>query len=405
MKPIVFILAFLALHGYVQPFVFPSQVQNIMDKAVKNGMNEFALNLYKATLKEKSGNFVASPFGAYIALALATYGAEGTTRQELWNVMHLPNETKTTEQFIKTSLQNIMNTFKGATDLTVLNKNQVFINESLSASRQYREILRETFYTSFDTVNFPNTKQTAETINNWAKRVSRNRISEMVTSETLDPNTVLVLANALYFSGEWVQPFEEARPRDFYVSENVVKSVSMMIRYGNALHGNLPALKANFIQLPYKNGNGREEATYMYIIMPVQGKDFAYLEENISSLKLEDLQQGSVDDSIISLPKFKMDTTLQLADHILKMGAPTAFSGAANFSRISVNPEGLAISKIVQRTSLAVDEIKTVVISLTNIELVALAMPYIFKADRPFLMVIATKDVILFTGKVVDPTQ
>lgn len=405
MKPLVFILAFLSLHGYVQPFVFPYQIQNSIFKTVKDGMNKFALNLYKTTLKEKSENFVASPYGAYIALALAAYGAEGATRQELWNIMHLPKESGRSAELITESLKKIMNMFKYATDVTVLNRNKVFFNESLIASRQYEDLLRDTLEAQWDKVNFQNAIETAETINNWAKKVSQNRISEMVTSETLDSRTVLMLANALYFAGEWLKPFEEARPQNFHVSENVVKSVPMMTRYGQALYGKLPALKAEFVQLPYKNGNGTEEATYMYVIMPAKGEDFAYLEENISLLKLEDLQQGTLDETIISLPKFKMDTTLQLADHISKMGAPTAFSDAADFSRISTKPTGLAISQIAQRTSLAVDEIKTVVISLTNIPLIGLSMPYIFSADRPFLMVIASKDLILFTGKVVDPTQ
>ncbi|XP_063988825.1 antitrypsin-like [Diachasmimorpha longicaudata] len=321
--------------------------------------------------------------------------------------MHLPYET--TDEFTKACLKKIMNMFKDDTDLTVLNQNKLFMNEGFIASRQYEEILRDTFEASIDTVNFPSTIKTAETINNWAKEISQNRISEMVTSETLSPNMVLMLANVLYFSGEWLQPFERARQQNFYVSENAVKLVPMMTRYGYLLHGDLPALKARFIQLPYKNGNGVEEATYMYIIMPVDGNDFAYLEENISSLQLDDLQQGSVNNSIVYLPTFKMDNTLQLADHISKMGAPTAFSEAADFSTISARSAGLTISNIVQRSSLAVDEINAVVPSPTSkirrIVFPPLVTWHTFSANRPFLMVIATKDLILFTGKVVDPTQ
>ncbi|XP_063989611.1 antichymotrypsin-2-like [Diachasmimorpha longicaudata] len=374
---------------------------------MKDAMNDFALNLYKTTLKEKSENFVASPFGAYFTLALVAYGARGPTMRELWDIMHLPYRTP--DEFTKDCLKKTMNMFKDATDVTLLNQKKLLINEGFIATRQYEEMLRDTFEASIDTVNFASRIKTAETINNWAKEVSENRISEMVTSETLDPYMVLMLANVLSFSGEWLQPFERGPQEDFHVSENVVKSVPMMTRYGDLLHGDLPALKAHFIQLPYKNGNGAEEATYMYIIMPVHGNDFAYLEENISSLKLDDLQQGSVDNSVVYVPSFKMDTTLQLAHDISRMGAPTAFSEEADFTEISARRTGLTISNIVQRISLAVDKISPIVLSPTSnfaeMVIARLLTSYTFSANRPFLMVIATKDLILFTGKVVDPTQ
>ena len=90
-----------------------------------------------------------------------------------------------------------------------------------------------------------------------------------------------------------------------------------------------------------------------------------------------------------------------LNDPLIAMGMPTAFTGAADFSRIS--DERLLISKVIHKTYISVDEDGTEAAAVTAIEMIKTSMPMypIVRADRPFLFVIREKStgVILFIGK------
>ncbi len=67
-------------------------------------------------------------------------------------------------------------------------------------------------------------------INAWVERHTNNRITNLLSPGTVDPLTRLVLTNAIYFQGDWDQPFQENRTRDqdFHLTGGAVKSVPMM---------------------------------------------------------------------------------------------------------------------------------------------------------------------------------
>src|SRR4051794_5665106 len=60
-------------------------------QAVADGGNRFALDLY-ARLREEPGNLFLSPYSVHAALAMTADGANGTTRDQMLKVLHLPAE-------------------------------------------------------------------------------------------------------------------------------------------------------------------------------------------------------------------------------------------------------------------------------------------------------------------------
>lgn len=62
-----------------------------------------------------------------------------------------------------------------------------------------------------------------------------------------------MLANTVYFRGNWINPFNRAKTSmlPFNVNRTTVKRVPTMRRVGNYNYGNLPEVNAKFIELPY----------------------------------------------------------------------------------------------------------------------------------------------------------
>lgn len=73
-------------------------------------------------------------------------------------------------------------------------------------------------------------------------------------SADITPDTRMVLLNAVYFKGNWAKKFEKegTSDRTFYLNEKSEKKVPTMFVKGDFVYGELPDLKAKFVELPYE---------------------------------------------------------------------------------------------------------------------------------------------------------
>ena len=73
-------------------------------------------------------------------------------------------------------------------------------------------------------------------------------------ADDINSDTRMILLNAVYFKGKWLHQFEKrgTHDRTFYVNEKTEKKVPTMYVKGDFIYGELPELKAKFIELPYE---------------------------------------------------------------------------------------------------------------------------------------------------------
>jgi serpin B len=107
------------------------------------------------------------------------------------------------------------------------------------------------------------------------------------------------------------------------------------------------------------------------------------------------------------MPKFEFESEFSLVDTLIEMGMPTAFSGAADFSGMTGNPE-LAISDVLHKAFVSVDEAGTEAAAATAVIMEETAMPdqpVELTLDRPFIFLIRDIETgaILFVGRVLNP--
>lgn len=275
-----------------------------------------------------------------------------------------------------------------------------------------------------------------ERINAWVEEQTLNLIKNALNEESVNSDTRLVLANAIYFNAHWLNPFEakDTYGRLFHLDAKNTRVVDMMhlesysyskIRYAafnkdgslfptpDRISKNITAPMYypdadgfSMVEMPY-----RGEKFSMVVIAPNDPEGISNLEAQLNDANLSKWLDGLKErETHIWLPKFEMEITLpNLNQTLTSMGMPSAFdSNIANFSGISNTPTYL--SKIVHKAYIKVGELGTEAAAVTIVEPVftsAFDPKFIpnFSADRPFVYLIRDIEsgTILFLGRVMDP--
>ena len=252
-------------------------------------------------------------------------------------------------------------------------------------------------------VDFANAlKAATESINSWTSQHTNGKITKLFDDGTLDPTTLLVLANAVYFKADWQSPFDASRTSQgqFTRANGTTAGVQFMSgEPGPWQLATSPQLDA--VQLPYKGGRFAA-----LLVMPKQQS----LSEYVSGLTTAQLDGvvGSLSAQQASLvvPRVQASTYTELNSILKAMGMATAFTDSADFSRLSSTPTKVA--SVVQRDYLAIDEKGTEAAAVTGIQMQpssAFAGPSL-TFDHPFLFLVrdTRTGTVLFAAEIQDPT-
>ena len=263
-------------------------------------------------------------------------------------------------------------------------------------------------------MTFANPEETADSVNTWVAEKTEDRITDLVSPDSLLPDMRLILANAVYFKARWENQFEEAgtRPKPFHLLPGAGTGsveVPMMARQGTFLYWTSESSDLEALRVDY------EESLSMLVVLPATGR-FAEVEAGLSADFLTRIQAGAewtlVD---LELPRFEMRFETSLGDVLRELGLQTAFDiASADFGGITPHPDGLFLSEALHQAWLKVDEHGTEAAAATALMAMAAGMieeepprPIPFLVDRPFYFFIQerTTGAVLFMGRVLEPTE
>lgn len=366
--------------------------------AVAETTGKFANNFFKEVVNDNPGNLITSPLSAQIALAMAAYGADGMTATQMRSVLLIPSE----DDLGRTGYQSIIETLNVVKGVDLRLANKIYTASQFEVKLAYKALTSNQFLSSSQEVDFNSSAAAAETINTWCEEQTNKRIKNVITSDCLNSDTRLVLVNAVYFKGQWEKKFDPSSTHDkpFHIDEKTTKDVPTMFVKRKFRTGSLPELNASFIEIPYQ---GNELS--MIIIVPHEVNGLKTVQENLYRVNLsQSVQQSSARDVDLFLPKFKIESTLNLEETLKKLGMTKMFENGADFSGIA--DVALKISNVCQKAFIEVNEEGSEAAAATVARIQKRKGPPIFEVDCPFYFQIGytSLNVPLFTGQCTDPS-
>jgi len=389
----------VAPEGAAKP---PAARANVAIVAEAN--NAFAADLY-GKLAAKEGNFFFSPNSIETALVMTMAGARGKTAEEMKKVLHLvmaqtvsPDIHGAFGAFLKD-----LNAEKGPDgkprgyQLSVANA--LWGQKGFTFLPAFLDLVKTNYSAGLSEVNFTNDMEGArKTINAWVEKETRDKIKDLITPGVLGRDTRLVLTNAIYFKGQWAEPFEKDRTQDepFHLATDKTVTVSMMNRQGHYEYAEAKTFTA--LRLPYA---GNELA--MIILLPKKVDGLADLEKSLSKATLDKLRQRMKKDEVeVTIPKFTMTCQFELNKTLGDMGMTDAFSEkAADFSGM-MSKKDLFLADVAHKAFIRVDEEGTEATAATSASSEGGST---FEANHPFIFLIRHEKsgAILFMGRLADP--
>jgi serpin B len=375
--------------------------------------NAFGFDLYRR-LEATPGNQVVSPASISLALAMTWGGARGQTAAQMKQVLHFEGAPGPVAQAAGAQSRMLVDPTR---PLVFRVANRLFGEKTFRFENAFLEATRAAFGAGLEPFDFRRAPEAArQAINRWVEAETEKRIRDLVPAGGVDGETRLVLVNALYFLGDWHQPFakESTSPAPFHVKAGLQRTVATMhatntYRLARGPNGLLA------LELPYK---GRQMS--MLILLPQAQDGLPALEQSLDAAGLEAIVQGlALARVVVALPKFEIDPpqSLSLGDLLVSLGMRDAFDRRkADFTGIANPPDPadrLVISRVFHKAFVKVDEKGTEAAAATAVSMMRAGSaaprdaPIVFRADHPFLFFIRdnASGVVVFMGRVADPSS
>jgi len=379
------------------------------------GQTPFVINLLK-TLYQKNRNLVVSPYSLVSALSMLLPGTEGQSKLELVQAIFDAQAKdsaagdKQVELFAQLNRANL-----AANEKTLAVANLLYSHLNFPLKPEYVTILAKEFGAKGKVLDFVGGKAAAlKTINSDVETATKGLIKELL--DDIDPQTRVILVNAIYFKGLWAAQFDKVatdEQGEFHLSTGATIKVPLMYKKKKFPYFYDAEGKAKFVQLDYKSESGGNIA--MVLVLPDEGVTLeTYVKNSFSpAALLENLDKfETADDVNLSLPRFKLSSTHLLVRALQQLGIKQVFGPGADLSRVSPNSDQLYVSDVVQKAVIEVNEEGTEAAAATGLMMRCMMLtPEVdFRADRPFLFFLVAKHAdkarqVLFAGAVEDPTK
>lgn len=372
------------------------------------GNNEFAWAMY-GQLKTEPGNLFFSPYSLRTALAMTYAGARGETAEEMAKTLSFTLKGNTLHEAFAATAKGLEPDERGGYKLTVANS--LWGQKDYGFLPPFLDIAKTCYGSGLTEVDFKTAFEEARgKINLWVEDKTNQKIKDLIPPRGLNALTRLVLVNAIWFKGDWMEQFkkEDTKDEPFQVSATEKASVPLMHKtWDGCRYGEADGIQ--ILELPYKG-----DRLSMVVLLPKAEDGLAKLEPMLTPGKVGQwvgaLGKQKV---IVYLPKFKMTWgTKEMTSLFQALGMTVPFQLSADFSGMNGHkpPDGeaLQITAIFHKAFVDVNEEGTEAAAATAVVTGHKAVPRPppeFRADHPFVFLIRDKTDgnILFLGRLTNP--
>jgi serpin B len=391
---------------------------------------QFAVDLYRSlSIRQRDVNLAVSPLGVATALKALHAGAKNRTAGEIAAALHLPllpsqdgqspppvnrpagdtkanTEAKThagagpEAQIGAAGGTNPQSRLPKPSRLSVANS--LWVQKGAEILPSFRKALDDQLGIHFDRVDFSVGSAFRKPIEEWARRETGGRISDVIGPLTADSVSMLLI-NLTWFKARWrIQfPSPVTSPAPFATPSGLSVTVPMM-----AMKARVPYCEDESFQvleLPYD-----DRLFSMVLLLPKDANRLEDLEYSLDSegllSRIERLERSTVQ---VFLPRFNVAASWQLRRDLERLKISRLFTSDADFSGID-GAGRCRLTSLFHYVSVRVDEAGTEAEAATSALMVdkSLDRSPTFRADHPFIFLIkdSRNGDILFIGRLCNPS-
>ncbi len=341
------------------------------------GIADASVKLFSKSLA-KSGegrNVLISPASILTALTLAEYGAEGAARKEIEGLMGgVPADQ--TGSFLAAMGDRL------GSDGSILCETADSIwyrKDVIRLKSSYLDKMKNLFHAEVRGAPFDGS--TVKEMNDWVSAKTRGKIKKII--DELDPSSRVVLMNALYFKGQWGEPYAVTVKRTFTDGKGNKKDVPML---EGTEHSYVTMKGAEGFLKYYRGGTAAFLA-----LLPPEGMSLSEYAMSLTGEDFVNCVKSARTSGILvhtRMPEFQSECEVKLTEVLKDLGVRTAFTPSADFSGMSGSP--LMIDEVLHKTFIKLDKDGTEAAAVTAVVEKASSIrldceeKYVF-LDRPFL--------------------
>jgi serpin B len=356
-----------------------------------------AARLFPLSVARGGGNTIISPLSLGVALHMAAGGANAATEKAFRESLGISGAS--TGDSVRNFGKLVRSVGSRDPKVTFRSVNGMWLATNARPVPAYLELLRNGFQARIETEDFSKPKAVKD-INGWFARQTQQLIPNMISQIPAD--TRAILANALYFKGQWTTPFPAGatQPAPFHLADGKTVDVPMMRRSDDGFQY---SETANYQAVRLAFGKGEFE---IVVALPQNGVDPV---KNAGELIAAASGQFSERPGRVLLPRLKLTAGGDMKPVLEAFGLKEVFSDSADFSRLAKSR--VKFDQVIHRVALSWDEKGAEAAAGTAVVMTkTAALPvdrFEMNVDRPFVFILrhVKTGMAILVGLVNDPRQ
>ena len=331
-------------------------------------------------------NAVVSPVNIYMALSLLAECTDGSSRQQILDVIGVQSIEELREQSKILWLYNSRDDEHGRSMLA----NSVWLSSGLPVKEACAEHLKKDHYASAFAGDFGDEKY-INALKQWLSDMTNGLLDNSINGLVIPPDTAIALASTLYYKARWYTAYEETEEGKFdgepcvfnkKVNDNRIYKGKGFTAYAESLSDN----NRMWFFLPDKNKTV-DDVLKTGVISYINNDSFG-IEYEVT----------------VRMPDFDISLNGSIKDALRDIGISECMTDKADFSALT--DDSLFLSDVIHACRVKADKDGVEGAAFTVMDLAAsapfelLKLKYDFTLDRPFVFMVENAGVPLFTGVV-----
>ena len=362
---------------------------------VSRNLDSYYSAVMEQLLTSEDENTVCSPLNTYIAFAMLAETTDGNTRQQLLEMLNVPDLLTLRENVSALLASNQLDT----PVLKSLLANSLWLNKAMNYEEDTLKLLSEQYGTS-SFRGTPGSEEMDEALRTWTDENTGNLLQEYTKDMYVSKDLVVDIVSTIYYKAMWENEFSSgANTQDTFHGSKGDTTVEMMHR--SDMMGAYQTDRFTAVGLTLRDSGD------MYFYLPNEGVDVNDLLTDPDILKAPRYKEYDPNRSNplvnLSIPKFKVSKKTDLLPMLRALGITDVLdSELSDFTPLTKDRDDLYLAKADHAAMIEIDEEGVTGAAYTELEVdgAGAALEVLdFVVDRPFLFVVTGKDgSILFSG-------